>query len=481
MKVSLVVLLMVFNSLVGANQEHEIVGKVQGIIEATHAPEFQEVWPGFDFSSQATLVTFKNGHLYALDFKSDQPMWEKESIGKGQVLYSSKDSLAASQFPFQPHFDLEGSKAYAFSMEPVVKGDPNAYHVFVHERFHTYQFQHFHKQKQGHYQDQWNGENLTLVKMEEKALLQFLKGEKSKRKGYLYDFLAIHQMRQALIHPESIRLEGHEQTMEGLAEYVSFKLFDTFPELQIADGKEKLIRLLENYEGNPQVAERVVKWRHYGVGAALAYALDELEVKDWKKLVEKEGVPLVDILQAALPMSGAEAEERFQFYVLSAYDYEENKAAVEQGVKQYHQAVENTLKNFEEREGIVVSIAAPRVVALSGKGSTDRQVSLPNGTQVSLRDTSTFATADQNWKLELKDHPQVFQTYFGAREFKCGTDAVVWLDGKQVSLSEIARWGQERKGFDSLKIEAKGTLFESAVHHGEIYVDLDGAVVIEYP
>ena len=481
MKLALISLLMVFSSLIGVNQEHEIVKKIEGIIKATHDPKFQEVWPSFDFSSQATLATFRNGHLYALDFTSDDPSWERERIGDQTILYSPKDTVSASQFPFQPNFKLEGKATYAFSMEPILKGDMNSYHVFVHERFHTHQFKHFPRQRHGHYHDQWNPENLTLVKMEEKALIHFFKGKGEERKEFLKDFIAIHQMREALIHPDSIQWENHEQTMEGLAEYVSFKLFDTFPELQVRDGQAKLIQVLETYEQNPEVAARVVKWRHYGVGAALAYALDELEVKDWKKMVEEQGVSMVDLLQAALPMSAAEAEERFQNWIGGAYDYEKSTKIVEKGVKNYFQAVENTLKNFDEREGIFVSIAAPRTVAISGQGKTDRQVSLPNGTQVSLRDTSTFTTSDRNWRLDLKEHPQVFQTYFGSREFKCDTQAKIWVDGKEQALSKIAQMGQEKRSFKSLRIEGKGTSFESSTHPGQLYIDEDGAVVIEYP
>ena len=481
MKVALITFLMVFSSLVGADPEHEIIKTVEGIIEATHHPKFEEVWAGFDFSEQATLVTFQNGHLYAFDFQSEEPAWEAQTIGSTTVLFNPKDTVSASQFPFQPHFKLEGKNAYAFSMEPVLKGDPNAYHVFVHERFHSYQFKHFHNQKTGRYHDQWNPENLTLVKMEEKALWQFLQtNDKEKRREFLKDFLAIHQMRETLIDPESVAWEGHQQTMEGLAEYVSFKLFDTFPELGVRDGKERLIHLLQTYEGNPEVAERVVKWRHYGVGAALAYALDELGVKDWKKTVEEEGVTLVDLLQAALPLSAAEAHERFQTWIGGAYQYEQTKNLVETGVKNYYQAVENTLKNFDERNGVLVSVSAPRVVPISGKGLTARQVSLPNGTQVSLNDSSTFTTADRNWRLELTDHPQVFQTYFGSREFKCENEAKMWIDGVERPLSDVAKLGKEKTRFKSLKLAGKGTEFESAIHEGEIYIDEDGAVVIQY-
>jgi len=472
---------MVFSSLIGANQEHEIVKKVDGIIAATHDPKFQQVWPGFDFSTQATLVTFRNGHLYALDFKSKTSDWTVEKIGQKDILFNPKDTISASQFPFQPHFNLEGNKAYAFSMDPVLKGDQNAYHVFVHERFHTYQFQNFHKQPKGRYFDQWNPENLTLVKLEERALIRFFKGQGEGRKEFLKDFIAIHQMRELLIHPASVIWEGHEQTMEGLAEYVSFKLFDTFPNLQVRDGKEKMVYLLQMYEANPEVAERVVKWRHYGVGAALAYALDELGVKDWKRKVEEQGVTLAELVQAALPMSAEEVQERYQTWVESAYQYELAKGTIEAGVRDYHQTVKNTLQNFEERKGILVSVSPPRIVAVSGQGLTDRQISLPNGTQVSLRDSSVFTTSDRNWRLELKDHPQVFQTFFGSREFKCDDTAKIWLDGEEQQLSAIAELGKEKKRFQTLRIEGQGTLFESSVHAGELFIDEDGAIVIQYP
>ena len=67
--------------------------------------------------------------------------------------------------------------------------------------------------------------------------------------------------------------------MEGLADYVSFKTFDVLNVFDQYNANKKLQRMLEMYAKSPDITERAVKWRHYGVGAAMGYGLDFLQVK----------------------------------------------------------------------------------------------------------------------------------------------------------------------------------------------------------
>lgn len=466
-------------SLYSAQPEEQIATKVSEIIQATGNARANEVWPGFNIATAPTVVSFSQKGLYLFDSNSGNTRWEKTTLAGKKAFYTAQDAWNVASIPFLANFDLEGESAYVFNMDPVLNtGDPLSYHIFVHERFHRYQFEHFKQKKDfGSYRDQMNIENLTFIQLEEKALFQFMQTDGNSKKEALLDFVALNTVRRLLIAPSSILWEDHQQKMEGLAEYVSFKLFDTFPELQVEKGSEKLAQLLLQYSKNPEIMERTMKWRHYGVGAAVGYALDSLHVKNWKERVENEDVSLVEMLTEAQPLSAQELLERLNIALIS-YQVGETHATAKANVESYQARTQKVMQTYKQIDGIEISITSPSTVAISGKGTTDKNLSLPNGANVSINDNSIFSSSDQKWRLELSDQPYVFQAG-PAREFKCEKEAVVEIDGEKVTIQDALK-RDTRRTFSSIRIEGKGTHFSSVGASGRIWVDQGGRLLIRF-
>lgn len=449
--------------------ESKIVQTIGKIIQATHQPEAYEIWPGFDLTVSPIAISFSNGHVMAFNHSNQNSLWENKSLGKYEFLFSPKDHWKVSSVPFQANFLMDGTKAFVFNMDPVLKGDLNSFHIFVHERFHSYQFEFFKAARDsGHYMDQMNVENLTLIQMEESALAEFLKAESSAKKEYLIDFVALNATRRLMINSSSVLWEDLQQKMEGLAEYVSFKLFDIFPILKGKKGTEQLHGILKQYSASPEIAERVIRWRHYGVGASMGYALDYLQVKDWKSLIEKEGLSLFEILDSNLAMTPEETYERLND-ALIYYHYTQVKNSVFTSVKDFQDNLQKLSRSYENVAGVEVSITSPEGSAISGQGTTKKQLSLPNGANVSIEDSSILSSSDQSWRLELKQ-PYVFQTPAGAREFKCDYNAELEVDGRKTTVRNIVN-EKRNQNFKSIAIKGKGTNFISKGNKGRLVVE----------
>ena len=451
--------------------EKEIISVVNQIIQYSHEPSFQKVWKGFDMTDSPILITFANGHTFAfnktVNKEKERNIWQKQTLGTLKFLFSPKDYWNASPIPFQAQFNLEGERVYLFSMEPVLKGDINAFHIFIHERFHNYQFSHFTMSKEGlgQYLDQNNLENLALIQVEERLLIQFLQDSDEKRERLL-DFIAVGSVRRALIDPLSVIWEDHQQVMEGLAEYVSFKILDNVPNLSPGTGAKNLISLLQRYVENNQIAERAPKLRHYGVGATLGFALDDQNIDDWKGKIERNEASLFEILKGALALTPKEINQRFMEVMIRS-GFSQIYQNVQASLLAYETNLNRLVDTYQHTEGVEISITSPRRLPLSGKGSTSKQLSLPNGSNLFVEDSSVFSTADQSWRLELIKQPLVFQNRTGERKFKCKEITEIELDGRKIQMKEVLTKKMNRP-FHSIKVKGKGANFFSNGNAGLI-------------
>jgi hypothetical protein len=473
----------IFSTGLSAERETTAVHVVSQWIEHSADAEMEQVWPGLgaDLSASPLMVTFNNGHVYAFNLKGRSPHWTEQKVNGKMILFSPQDHWGASHGAMHPQFAIQDQKAFVFSLDGEQRDPQKIFEILVHERFHQYQFRHFPMERMKEtYQDHLNVENLALMQLEEILLAEFLesKGEtQASQLEVLKDFMSIHLLRRSFITSASTAWEDHQQTMEGLADYISFKTFDVFPIFQGYSGRDKLADLLNSYAHNPDVSERALKWRYYGVGASIAYALDFTGSGEWKKRVEA-GESLSGLLYENLKMTTDELQER-AMRVLVAYDFKQWMKKIQATVDKYQRELDGFLSDYDSLEGIPVLIESPKQKGLSGGGMTARTLFLVDGSTISLDDTSTMATNDHAWCLELTDVPYVFQNRRGGRAFKAPEDVKVYIDGQSKTLKKL-RKDNAHLSFHTIKFEGKNCKFHAENKNGHLDVTPNGVVEIYF-
>ncbi len=431
------------------------------------------IWPAYDLASDPTIITFKNGHVYALNLNSSDSAWTTLDLGNTKVQYSEKDLWNVTSAPMMANFPIEHHEAFVFQIDLMQQEGTLPYLVFVHERFHRHQFRHFVNNLHGptHYEDHLNVENLALLQLEEKILKDYLL---TQDKDILRDFMAVNKTRRNLMHKASVMHELDQQKMEGLADYVSVKLFDEYRIQPKFNGREHLMKTLETYIKNDHLSERAMKWRHYGVGATLGYALDDLQVTGWKEKVQQEGAYQVLLLEEQLALSQAEIEERLA-QVKAAYDYQAISSSTQSKIENYNQYLLSLEKDYESLPGISLTVGQAKRSGQTGGGTTAGIIYLSDGSALSIGDDSFAASLDNQWRLRLNKIPYVYQGRGGEKTFKVEEELVIYLDNKAHTLKDI----KGTLAFHTLSWKGKQTEFISEEIPGQISLQ-DNRVVIDF-
>lgn len=469
-------------------QELESVKTIAQIITALHEEQASQVWPGYDLTTSPLIITFDNGHLYAFNLKSTSHAWQKLTVEKMNVLYTDKDQWDLSDVPMNPQFEIEGQTAFVFRLD-VMQLDPYLpFLVLVHERFHQYQFTHFrdkHSDPDG-YLDHLNPENLALMQIEELLLANFLKSygnstedpqPKLDKLECLKNFVAVHTARGALMHSSSIQWEQNQQRMEGMADYVSMKTFDVFHLLPGFDSQTNLLTTIQGYADNDNVSDRVIKWRHYGVGAALGYALDFIHVNNWKEQVEVHGRPLDDLLSQSIVLSDEELAVRVK-QVKKVYGYDRLLVSVQKHLTAYQNEIADHVKQFQLLEGVTVTLDSPLGVPLSGGGYDQHLYYMADGSMLSIENTSTNITRDNLWKICFEKTPFIFQGSAGEREFKVESGLQIIMDGQSYSMTDLVKTKNKKK-FTSISWKGERSEF-SCVQHKGVLESYQGKIFIRF-
>lgn len=481
------ILLISFNSLFSIQvaelpkQEQEVITKVATLLKSSHSTEQTLVWPGYDLTDSPVVITFKSGHIFVFNMQSEKPEWQMLALKEGTILYSPEDHWGFTRSAFQPQFPLEGHKAYVFNLDNAAgQQGTKSYQILVHERFHRYQFEHFHVEHGGMpYQDHLNSENLALGKLEEKILAEFMKahGKPELQLEHLRNFAAVNSVRRAVIQPGSVDWEDHQEMMEGLADYVSYKILDVFPIIPGYAGHDDMTELLEREAANTDYSDHAIKWRHYSIGAALGYALDFLKVPNWKEEIEQGHANLLQILKEQLALSVNEIETRFENCQMQ-YQWDETNATVASSVHKFEEEIEKHMSAYEKMEGIVVEIGRPRA-GLSGSGKNERLIYLADGSTLSIQDTLFSSSEDNLWKLQLERVPYVFKKGGGCVEFKVEAETEVEIDNQKYKLKELKQQ-ETHKLFTHIEIHGKQMQFASDQHHGLLTISKEGILSVSF-
>jgi hypothetical protein len=457
-------------------QEIRSVAIVADILDSLRSETDEEdnkVWPGYDISESPTVLTFENGHIYAFNLQSKDPTWKKLNVKGNKVLFSDHDAWGFTKSHMFTNFLIDNQEAFVIRID-LIKGSPIlSYMVFVHERFHRYQQENFILDKRPkEYLDHLNDQNLALMQLEELLLTEFLRSVGKRKLELLKDFAAVNKTRRSLLQPASIDLETDQEKIEGLAEYVSARIFDCYPIFRNFSGEQHFLHNVEQYASDDNISDRAIKWRHYGVGAVMGYALDFLNVKDWKKEIEK-GKSQSELLHQSLALAEVDVAKRLE-RIKQRYQFEEIQKRISKTIHQYHKELEDLSVQYNNLEGVEVFLSAPPLADLSGGGSTAHTFYMPDGGTLSLEDSSITASADGTWKISIET-PFLFQNQKGDKTFKLDKETQVIIDGKQVSLHHLQA-AKIRRSFHRIKLKGKNCEFTTScqgqlqIHNGQLAI-----------
>lgn len=479
LKSFLIILTVVIANFVEAD-ESQSVKIIAQTIEGLHQ-HHQQIWDGYDISSAPVVITFENGHIYAFNLKSQDPVWKRMTVAGKPVLFSDKDKWGVTQVKMQSGFEIENQQAFVINIE-VMDNNEEPYMpflVFVHERFHEHQFSYFAPNPQGvgNYTDHLNTNSLVLMQLEELLLTDYLKADTdAARVDLLKDFLAVNKVRSRMLTLSSILWEQHQQIMEGLADYASIKTYEVLPIISGFDSRQHLLETMQKYVDSDQITERAMKWRHYGVGATLGHALDFLQV-EWKGHVEYEGISQVEILEKALPLSDTEVSARLE-KVKSAHDFAGINARITTIVDKHVAYLQGLQNDFDSAQGVIVNLEKPMRIGVSGGGRNRGMFFLEDGSTISLNDHSVSTSSDKRWKIEFNNVPHLFQARKGTRTFKVDPRLTIQLDGKSYLASDLVK-SNTSKPFRAIQWKSGSCSFQSSQHPGVLKVQ-DGELMVIY-
>lgn len=471
---------------VTAVDEQNVVRSIVSSLTYYDSTHKEQIWPGYNPAAQPLIVTFDNGHIYAFNLNSQSPAWETLNVMNHDVQFAVTDYWGINQVQLQSDFVIDGIPAFVVHMD-IQEKDPFAYlSSLLREKFRDY-LQKKYKQydlSTTHYKDLFNQENIILMQIEEMILADFMNSLSDSEKSHfhketrLYDFLAVNITRRKLLKQSSIEWERKQQKLEGLAEYVAVKSLDTFPFIQPFNGVDYLLSILQASTVNEEILERTLKWRHEGVGAALAYALDFMEIPDWKQTLETTDLTQTDLLEQVLPLSDDEIQARME-KVKNRYNYDKVQYQVVTAMKLYEEEIQDLLEDYASLDGVEVYISTPSDQVSVEGGSSLYLYYLSDGGSLTIADTSKHSLKDDSWKLEMKAMPVVVQKEDGTIVVKLEDEAVVTIDGQSRPLKSFLSTNQTRT-FQNLEIVSAHSVFASKARPGMLVIE-DKAVKITYP
>jgi hypothetical protein len=148
----------------------------------------------------------------------------------------------------------------------------------------------------------------AMGEVERRMLAIAMTTQPDERTDLLARYLAVRWLRTEQL-PAGVRdVERYWERHEGVTDFVGFSMGVRNLGLGLAPARaatvSQLRRPLREFGGAPEV--RLSRWRAYGIGGALAFLLDDLEVPGWRERVAA-GDPLDDLMAEAIAFDTAMA------------------------------------------------------------------------------------------------------------------------------------------------------------------------------
>lgn len=462
--------------------EISAIQTVSSVIKTTRKmAQTDRIWPGYDLSKLPIVIWFDTGHIFAINLKSDNPIWQKTELSDEAsfITFAEKDKWGVTKVPMHPDFNVDGQKVFVFKMSLNTNPQFLPFLILTHERFHLFQFSAFdmsEETKEG-YLDHFNYDNLALMQMEDMILMDYVSEQNPEIKlEKLKNFQAIHHERESIMQPSSIKWEDHQQRMEGLAEYVAIKALREANAAPRFHTQLYLYYALKGELENDLLCKAVIKQRHYGVGAILGTALDFLKAPQWKENVQK-GTALDELLAKQLNMSSEDIHARL-ISLKAAYNFGHIRENIAKNTGAYKDEIDQLMQQHSEQEGIAMVVFSPPDSSIIGGGNNKELYFLADGSTLAVEDTSTATSDDQQWRLEVKHMPQLINNKEGGREFKVEPNLELMLDGKPVLVSDLVELRQKHP-FKQIEWHGNKSNFSSQNHPGHIEV-IDGKANVIY-
>ncbi|MES2212622.1 MAG: hypothetical protein V4490_05740 [Pseudomonadota bacterium] len=314
------------------------------------------IWPGYRPTENPLLLGFESGHLYMI-FQDSAPAGWQQSFGfqsRMKIAYTQTDPIGVTDGWLAPSV-MFGNKDYGFSMVSQQYLESRDFQGMV-EAIVAEQFLNY-LDKQGisaadpfHFEPRVRASRLAMMAMGQEEMRSYLE---SKNSNHLINYVALLTERKRVTNADEFKRESLLAIRKGLPKYVSFKVAaQFFPALKF--------RALIAKQLNQTTAETdIISWayndRYEGIGSALAVALDDLKVDDWKNRVGKES--LQDMLMKALGVSDEKVRDRVAALVNDS-DYRQRISDTEDLITNYEQQLALLEHDFLKEPGFHVLLEA---------------------------------------------------------------------------------------------------------------------------
>jgi hypothetical protein len=274
----------------------------QRVVDRSEA--LAQVWPGYWPPEQPfILYAPETGAVFA-------------GAAAPQGLSFRPGPLEGANFSYVLDYPLGPPNTVLFEVD----SPDDALDTLFHEQFHDFQKDAF----------IWRGAargefvNLALIEdlgvftaeieLERRVLADALAApEAQARRALAQVYLALRRDREGRLDSSIIATERHREWTEGTAEYVGRQasaLVWSQPEDAVRGHLEAALRqeLLTRPGG---YVVNVFRWRAYGVGAAIAWLLDDIGAADWRTAVEG-GAPLDTLLEDAVGVAAPDRRDEIR-------------------------------------------------------------------------------------------------------------------------------------------------------------------------
>lgn len=377
-----------------------------------------QIWPGYCPADQAIYLNFPSQHrLFALYFQPKSSYWQQITVAGKPIFYTEQDPWNIGHLRMTPNVVIDEQRGFLMQMKHDAFDKDGL--LLLHEMFHFYQLQHFKKQWRRYQADLFSETNLFYSAIEYALTQSYLATSDIE---LIKDLLALRHLRRQSVSRDTLAWENLQQSLEGLADYVSYSAV-------YQHNRNKIHALLLKKNQHAMVPH-MLKWRHYRVGFVLADALDQLAVEQWRQKV-MAGQTLISLLEKQLHLSTAEKRRRADALV---EQYQPLKRQSQQALDDYKQELEQVDQAFQKHPGTALYLRYPKANLVGGE-KAKKSYHLLNGGVIKVDVTGEMHSVDLRWQVNFTHLPYLINR--GGALMKIAANPTVNIDGQPRQLRQL--------------------------------------------